>query len=137
MRLKNLVPLLILLAACSTPPAGTPSGIEAGQPAGGDTPSQPPATLPAPTPVILNSGPLVLTLISPLNDAVVGEPQINLIGNVSRDAMLTVNDGIYIMPAGDFSIPLILEEGPNALEIVASDTDGNEVDLILAVTYQP
>jgi hypothetical protein len=60
-----------------------------------------------------------------------------LSGNVSRDAVLTINDEIYVLPPGDFSIPLTLEEGPNALEIVASDTDGNEVDLILTVTYQP
>lgn len=137
MRLKNLIPLLILLAACSAPLAGTPSGIEAGQPTVGGSPSQPAATFPVPTPVILTSGPLVLTLNSPLDDAVVGKPQINLSGNVSRDAVMTINDKIYVLPPGDFSIPLTLEDGPNALEIVASDTDGNEVDLILTVTYQP
>jgi hypothetical protein len=140
--LKNLIPLLIFLVACSAPPAGSPSGIEAGQPTGGGSPSQLPATLPvptlpAPTPAAPTSEPLVLTITFPLDNAVAGEPQINLIGNVSRDAVLTVNNDIYVLPSGDFTIPLTLDEGPNALEIVASDTDGNEVDLILTVTYQP
>ncbi len=65
------------------------------------------------------------------------EPQINLVGKVSRETVLTINNDIHILPFGDFSIPLTLEEGPNTLEIVASDNDGNEVDLILTVTYQP
>jgi Glucodextranase, domain B len=153
-RLKNLIPLLILLAACSAPPAGMPSGIETGQPTGGVSPSQPPPTLVVPNPVTLTSNPLtltmpvpttgtltseplVLTIVSPLDNAVVTEPQINLVGKVSRAAVLTVNNDIHVLPSGDFSIPLTLEEGPNVLEIVASDNDGNEVDLILTVTYQP
>jgi hypothetical protein len=128
MRLVNLILLTSVLAACSTQPAEAPSGGSA---------SQLPATLPALTPIVLTSRSLVLTIISPLNDAVVIEPQTNLIGNISRDAVLTVNEDIYDLLAGDFTIPVNLQEGPNILEIVASDADGNEVDLILTVTYQP
>jgi hypothetical protein len=152
MKLKNLIPLLALLAACSVVQAGTLTGNGAGGPSGGNSPTQPSSSLPGSTlPIASNTGapqpsraaastvaaPLVLNVLSPLNNDIVGEAQIKLTGSVSRQTVLSVNNDIYILPAGKFSIPVSLEEGPNSLEIVASDSDGNETDLILVVTYQP
>jgi len=142
MHFKGYVALLVLLAACTTPTAGGRPGTETAQSSEAGTSSQAPGTLPAPalpgtTQITPSSEPYILTVISPLDNSTVSAPQINLIGKVSRGTVLTINDYIYVLGAGDFTIPFTLEEGPNVLEIVASDYDGNEVDVILTVSYQP
>jgi hypothetical protein len=111
----------MLLAACAPLAAPTPTSL--------------PTT--APKPVILTNGPLVLKLLAPADETVVAAPQVNVVGEVSAETVLTINDEIYLLPAGAFSQAVPLEEGPNVLEIVASDAAGNEVYLILTVTYQP
>jgi len=145
--LKNLIPLVAFLVSCSASPVVTPSEIPSDQPtkmAIQQTATLPPATesvfvitAPVPATAIPSGIPLVFNLIYPVDNAVVTQPQIDLFGNVSREAVMTVNNNVYVLSPGDFSIPMTLDEGPNALEIVASDTDGNEIDLILTVTYQP
>ena len=81
--------------------------------------------------------PLSMTIDSPLDKAVVSSANLTITGKVSRQAVLTINDTTYLVPAGPFSEPYTLAQGPNTIQIVASDTSGNEVDLILTVTYQP
>jgi len=62
-------------------------------------------------------------------------PQTELTGTVSEGSVLTINDEIYLLDAGDFSQQISLEAGVNVLQIVVSDDSGNEIDLVLAVTY--
>jgi len=50
---------------------------------------------------------------------------------------MSVNDEIYILQAGDFKQSVPLVEGSNVLEIVVSDTSGNEIDQIVTVYYEP
>ena len=114
MRIWKILPLVILLAACSAPPAS-----------------------PTPAPAVLNQGPLTLTIYSPQDQATVSSPTVDLKGKVSEDAVLTVNDEIYTLKSGEFTQPVSLSEGLNAVQIVASDMAGNEIDLILTITYQP
>ena len=89
------------------------------------------------TPIRQQNGPFTLVITSPADLAVVDTSQINLKGEVNETAVLTVNDDNYLLQKGAFSKPVQLQEGLNAIQIVASDMDGNEVDLILSVTYQP
>ncbi len=65
------------------------------------------------------------------------ESPVELHGEISADAVLTVNDEIYLLEAGEFSEPVTLQEGLNAIQITASDMDGNIVELVLTITYQP
>lgn len=110
-----LLPILCLLAACS----------------GGAVPNA------AATPIRQSTGPFTLTISSPADLAVVNQAQVDLKGEVNRTTVLTVNDDTYLLQKGTFSEPLKLEEGVNAVQIVGSDMDGNEVDLILSITYEP
>ena len=87
--------------------------------------------------VIPGGAALTLTIDSPKDQDVVSAPNLDIKGKVSRDAVLSLNDSTYLIPAGSFSKPVTLVEGPNAIQIVASDTSGNEVDLVMTVTYQP
>jgi len=116
-----LIPLFLLLAGCASAPVGTTS----------------PAASPAATPVVLTSGPFRLTIDSPEDGATVPAATVELKGSVSADAVLTIDQNTYNLKAGPFAQTVTLEQGPNAVQIVASDIDGNEVDLILTITYQP
>jgi Glucodextranase, domain B len=92
---------------------------------------------PTQAPIIMATGPFTLTITSPADQAVVAKPGVELRGKVSDAAVLTLNDDTYLLKAGAFTETVQLQEGINAVQIVASDMDGNEVDLILTVTYQP
>jgi hypothetical protein len=76
-------------------------------------------------------------LTSPQNNEEVTTSTIDLIGVISEDAVMSVNDDIYILQAGDFKQSVPLVEGSNVLEIVVSDTSGNEIDQIVTVYYEP
>jgi hypothetical protein len=82
-----------------------------------------------------SSGSLKLTLVSPLDGSETNLPQTELAGSVSENAVLSINDEIYMLDAGNFSQQIPLEAGPNVFQVVVSDDSGNEIDLVLTITY--
>jgi uncharacterized protein YfaP (DUF2135 family) len=60
-------------------------------------------------------------------------------GKTSPDAIVSVNGVIIPVDAdGNFELILTLEEGPNSVNVVASDLDGNEISqLIEIVSLKP
>jgi hypothetical protein len=51
---------------------------------------------------------------------------------------VSVNDTVVLAAAdGSFTAEIPLEEGPNLVEVIASDEAGNETWLTLTVTYEP
>jgi hypothetical protein len=59
-------------------------------------------------------------------------------GDAPPETVVTVTDDILVVGAdGKFESDVALEEGPNVIEIVASDLEGNEVTFIVTVTYEP
>jgi hypothetical protein len=112
-----ILPIILMLAACSMG-------------AGGDSNR-------SATPIRLSTGPFTLTISSPSDLAVVNQPQLEMKGELNKTAVLSINDDTYLLNKGAFSEPVPLQEGINAIQIIASDMDGNEVDLILSITYQP
>jgi hypothetical protein len=44
---------------------------------------------------------------------------------------------VLVDETGIFSITVPLEEGPNLIQIVASNVGGNEASIDLIVTYEP
>ncbi len=131
MKRLRLIPLMIPLVSCGilSSPERTSNGTADGR--------IPLSATEALTPMKYTSGPFTLTIFSPADDAVVREPQTTLSGEVSSDAVVTVNDETDIIARGPFRLMLYLEEGLNAIQIVASDMDGNQVEAVLAVTYEP
>ena len=59
-------------------------------------------------------------------------------GRSSPDATVSVN-GILAGrgPEGEFAIELELEEGPNLIEVIATDLAGAQKEAILLVIYLP
>jgi Glucodextranase, domain B len=126
MKLWKIIPLVVLMVGCGT----SPSTIPASPPASSDGQT-------TPRPIIVTNGTLTLTIYSPADQAVVSNPQLEIRGAVSVDAVLTLNGDTYILPPGSFTQTVSLEEGLNTLQFTVKSLLGNKVDLILTVTYQP
>lgn len=134
---------LLITSACSPTETTTP------QPAGA-LPTQPvsaastnagaaSATQPtAPPATSAPAGGVLLQVLSPQDGAVVNTQQITVSGMASSGAVVTVNDDILIAgPDGQFQDVVTLTDGINLIEVIASDTSGNEASAELTVTYEP
>jgi hypothetical protein len=147
-----IIPALILLfTACSPTPTAVPSSPTANSNSSvtiAASTASPlpqeviPTTLIQPTPTLITapepSGTLWLQVLSPQDEAVVNTPQVDVIGSAPVGAVISVNDEILIVgDDGQFKTTVSLDEGPNLIEIIASDHNGNESDLELTVVYEP
>ncbi len=130
MRLWKILPMIFLLAGCGTAPVDLSAG---GTDQAASLPADP---SPAPRPVKLTNGPFTMTIFSPADQSTVTKPQVDLHGELSEAAVLTIDGNTYLIDAGTFTRTISLSEGINTIQIVASDMDGNEVDWILTVIYQ-
>jgi hypothetical protein len=138
--------LILLLAACSPTPTVVPSAPSTNS--NSPMPATPlpqeviPTTDIQPAPTIINapdtSGTLWLQILSPEDEAVVNIPQVDVMGSAPAGAVITVNDDILIVGNDQqFKTTISLDEGPNLIEIIASDDNGNEMPILLTVTYEP
>ena len=125
-----------MIAGCTSAKETLPSAAPVANSA---TESQTLSTDPVNTTVAETQEPVsfIFTLTSPQDNSEVTTQTIDLIGTVTKDAVLTVNDDIYLVNAGQFKQTISLEEGTNVLEIAASDYDGNETDVVLTIMYEP
>jgi hypothetical protein len=85
---------------------------------------------------------LFLEIDQPTDGAQVSTGSILVSGKTIPGAVVSalVNDIISIAEVnqnGDFTVTLILEEGPNLIEVVASDSQGNQKSSTIAVIYVP
>jgi hypothetical protein len=146
-RLLGLV-LILVLGACTPTPTAMPTLTSpiSSSPAISSVASSAQNASPAAslsvteTAIPVTEAPTTLTLqvLSPQDEAVVNVPQVDVVGLAPMGAVVSVNDEILIVGAdGQFSTPIALDEGPNVIEIVASDDNANETSLILTVTYEP
>ena len=117
------------------------------------TPSPTSVPIPTPTPTIAptiesrkdiestpNSGTFNLSLdfegIG--NESVVRSDRVLLHGVTSPDAIVSVNGVILeVQPDGTFELTLPLDPGPNIVDIVASDLEGNSINSSLAIISIP
>ncbi|MEO5887732.1 MAG: hypothetical protein ABIQ77_08720 [Anaerolineales bacterium] len=139
--------LVLMLTACSPTPTVVPSAPTMN--------STNPITIPATllpeevistpniqaTPTVMSantSGTLWLQVLSPQDEAIVNSPQLEVSGSAPAGAVISVNDEILIVGNDQqFKTTVSLDEGPNLIEIIASDDHGNETSLLRTVTYEP
>ena len=115
------------------PPTPTPS------PTPSPTPTLAPTPTPAPTP-IPQSLELSLQVTSPEDNVVVKSAQLDVMGTTSPDATVSVNGQLATVdPSGEFgtAAPLHLLEGPNLIEVIASDLNGDVRAVVLTVIFIP
>jgi glucodextranase-like protein len=142
--------LLVLASACSpirtvTPIPPNPASTVAGPAAAGPTvgaqgavsaTQTPQGATAAPPPA--NAGPVALQVLSPADGSVVNTQLMTVTGATSPGAVVTVNDDILVAGGGgQFQDNVSLAEGPNVIEIIASNSSGSEASLELTVIYQP
>ena len=127
-----LVALLsVSLFGCATgsAPEPAPSPSPAPAPAPALAPGIPPAPLTAGTQ-------LKLTVTQPADNIIVDTDRIEVKGTTGPGAVVSANSEFTTADSqGNFAIVVTLDEGPNIIEVVASDASGNEANLTLTVSY--
>ena len=97
-------------------------------------PAQPPSGQNQPP----SSGPVSLQVLSPQDGATVNVAQIEVSGVASPGAVVSVNDNVIVAGAdGRFATTVSLDEGPNLIEVIASNNSGNQLSAEITVTYEP
>jgi len=78
-------------------------------------------------------------MLSPEEDpSFVSESRVKVSGQAPLDAVVSVNDEIVdVNDEGLFEAMVELEEGPNVVEVVASNAGGDETSAVLTVFYLP
>ncbi len=136
---------ILVLSACGPTPTvipatlssnSTQSGIATAPAIGVDTAviEASPTVESAPT----VAGAMGLQITSPQDGDIVNTPQVDVIGTALAGTVVSVNDDILVLGEDhQFKSTISLDEGPNLIEVVASDNNGNETSVILTVTYEP
>ncbi|MDP2931558.1 MAG: hypothetical protein Q8O05_03540 [Chloroflexota bacterium] len=107
------------LPAASSPLPAAPKGLP---PQGNPPPSSPANTS------------LKLTVTQPQDNDTVNASKVEVRGQTSPGAVVSIQDEIAIADnSGGFAITVPLEEGPNLIEVFASDDAGNEVEATLVI----
>ena len=79
---------------------------------------------------------LALEVTEPEDESVVSTSGVTVKGVTTADAVVSVNGTVVdVDEDGKFSTVVSLEEGPNTIEVTASDFEGNEGSKVLTVIY--
>ena len=90
-----------------------------------------------PSYVEYTNGNLWLRLFTPKDGDIVTQEVINVSGQAPVETVISINDGIFLVTdEGSFSIPVMLDEGPNVVELIASNISGDEIELVLTIVYE-
>jgi hypothetical protein len=77
-----------------------------------------------------------LKVTSPQDESVVTTPTVEVAGDTTADAVVTVNGRVVEVDAnGRFQLSLSMEEGPNVIEVVASDFSGSQAHDVRTVIF--
>ena len=81
---------------------------------------------------------VALEVTEPQDEITVNTSTIQVKGVTTADATVSVNGSLVDVGAdGKFSTTVSLEQGPNSIEVVASDSQGNENSQVLTIIYVP
>ena len=148
------VGLRALLAVVAVVLGAVTVGCSSADPTATATPSPTPATAPTPaagaaaTPTPADVPIVVLTptaeerlfleIGEPENESVVSTEAVAIQGTTTPDAVVSVNGAVVDVDSqGGFEAIVTLEEGPNLIDVVASDLTGDVQSVDLVVVYLP
>jgi len=127
-----MVLLLGLIVACVPAPGGvtptpTPEGV-----------TPPPTAEPIPTPTPTPEPEFFLTVTEPTDNSIINADKVEVKGRTTPGAIVSVNGELAeVDEGGNFTMMVVLEEGPNIIEVIASDLEGNEESRTLVIIYVP
>jgi len=149
-----MLTLIISVAGCTeeeTAPTPTPILTPTPTLTPKPTPTATPTPAPNPTPratatatptLTPTTTVLFLEITQPADGVEVSTSPINVTGKTIPGAVvsISINDEMEIVTVGQdgkFAVKVTLEEGPNLIEVIASDPLGNEKSATVAVVYIP
>ena len=90
----------------------------------------------APTPALKPE--FSLTVTQPADESIINVDKVEVIGTTIPGAVVSINGELVdVNEEGNFTMMVVLEEGPNTIEVIASDLEGNEESHILVIVYVP
>ena len=123
-------------AAPAPTPTATPVPAATAPPAPTPTPTPPPAGPATLTPE--DAERLFLQITQPEDESIVSTGAVAVQGSTTVDAVVSVNGAVVEVDAqGAFEAIVALEEGPNLIEVVASDLTGAQESVDIVVVYLP
>jgi uncharacterized protein YceK len=128
---------LIQPAAATPRPAASATALQRMDTPVPSTTAEKPASSPTAAVLMMTqtNGSLTVDVFSG-SDVEVSEPKYTVSGRAPSGTVLSINDEIILVDQSQaFSAEVPLEDGPNLIEIVASDKDGNEVDFMITASY--
>ena len=82
--------------------------------------------------------PFLLLITEPENESVVSISTLPLAGRTGPNAIVSINGrSVPVNRFGYFSSTIFLEEGPNLIDVVATNDDGQTLSTVIAVIYRP
>ncbi len=82
--------------------------------------------------------PFLLVISEPENESIVTSPRLPVSGRTDPSAVVSVNGrSVPVDRFGYFSTNLPLLEGPNILDVVATNSTGETLSKVVAVIYRP
>ena len=131
--LASLISSLLIGCSQPTPPQATPAQPETAL----APPQATPVPSPEPVPVQPTEPPtgFYLEVLQPPDGGIVEIDKVEIRGHTSPGAVVSVNGEIAVADnQGAFALTIALEEGPNIIEVIASDEEGNEARANLTIT---
>ena len=123
-------------AAPAPTPTATPVPAATAPPAPTPTPTPPPPGPATLTPEEADR--LFLQITQPEDESIVSTGAVAVQGSTTVDAVVSVNGAVVEVDAqGAFEAIVALEEGPNLIEVVASDLTGAQESVDIVVVYLP
>ena len=90
----------------------------------------------APTPTLKPE--FSLTVTGPTDESIINADKVEVIGITTPGAVVSINGELVdVNEEGNFTMMVVLEEGPNIIEVIASDLEGNEESRTLVIIYVP
>ena len=82
--------------------------------------------------------PFLLLITEPESESVVDSPQLPLSGRTGPNAIVSINGrSVPVDRFGYFSTTMLLVQGPNIIDVVATNDDGETLSQVIAVIYRP
>jgi uncharacterized protein YfaP (DUF2135 family) len=77
-----------------------------------------------------------LEVVTPKDEIVVQESSVQVRGRSAPDAVVSVNgQPVEVDASGNFSATVTLENGPNSIDVIASDFRGNQQSRVISLIY--
>ena len=90
------------------------------------------------TSLALPPQPFLLLITEPQDQSIVSESNLRLAGRTGPLAIVSINGiSVSVDPFGTFTTFVTLDSGPNIIDVVATNDDGQVLSTVVAVIYRP